>query len=369
METNQKPRVTFSKNIGLRKELNRRVEEYFTTNKIKQKDNPAMYLKTAIIFSWIISSWAFVIFVPAPMWIKSLGCVVLGLGIAGCGMSVGHDANHGAYSYNSTVNKAIGLSYDFIGVSNFIWRFRHNFLHHNYTNLKDYDAEIYGDGLVRMSPNNEYKPHQRFQHLFIWFIYLIIPFYWYLNELRLVLVRGNLLGHKIPQLKASDLIAFWGMRSLSLVFFVGIPLLVGYGLLQIFIGLSLAYMSYGLVACEIFMLAHVLEGLEFPQPDPKSNSIDDEWAVFQLKTTADFAPKNKILNWYVGGLNYQAIHHLFPNICHIHYPKLAPIVAEVAKEFGVNYQVYPTFTSAFASNYRWLKLMGQPPVKQQASVT
>ncbi|MDJ0724021.1 MAG: acyl-CoA desaturase [Prochloraceae cyanobacterium] len=368
METNQKQRVTFSKNIGFRKELNRRVDEYFTVNNIRKKDNPAMYFKTAIIFSWIIGAWAFVIFVPAPMLIKALGCVVLGLGIAACGMSVGHDANHGAYSYNSTVNKAIGLTYDFIGVSNFIWRFRHNVLHHNYTNLKDYDAEIRGDGVVRMSPNNEHKPHQRFQHLFIWFIYLIIPFYWYLNEFKLIIFQESLLGHKIPQLKVTDLIAFWGMRFLSLCFFIGIPLLLGYGPLQIFIGLSIAYMSYGLVACEIFMLAHVLEGLEFPEPDPKSNTIEDEWAVFQLKTTADFAPHNPILNWYVGGLNYQAIHHLFPQICHIHYPKIAPIVAEVAKEFGVNYQVYPTFSSAFASNYRWLKLMGNPEVKREVSL-
>ncbi len=368
METNQKQRVTFSKNIGFRKELNRRVDEYFTVNNIRKKDNPAMYFKTAIIFSWIIGAWAFVIFVPAPMLIKALGCVVLGLGIAACGMSVGHDANHGAYSYNSTVNKAIGLTYDFIGVSNFIWRFRHNVLHHNYTNLKDYDAEIRGDGVVRMSPNNEHKPHQRFQHLFVWFIYLIIPFYWYLNEFKLIIFQESLLGHKIPKLKVTDLIAFWGMRFLSLCFFIGIPLLLGYGPLQIFIGLSIAYMSYGLVACEIFMLAHVLEGLEFPEPDPKSNTIEDEWAVFQLKTTADFAPHNPILNWYVGGLNYQAIHHLFPQICHIHYPKIAPIVAEVAKEFGVNYQVYPTFSSAFASNYRWLKLMGNPEVKREVSL-
>jgi linoleoyl-CoA desaturase len=114
------------------------------------------------------------------------------------------------------------------------------------------------------------------------------------------------------------------------------------------------------------MLAHVIKPAEFIQPNPESNEIDDEWAIFQVKTTVDFAPKNSFLNWYLGGLNYQVVHHLFPHVCHIHYPKIAPILAEVCADFGVSYNIYPTFGEALAANFSWLKLMGSLPQESTA---
>ncbi|NET60978.1 MAG: acyl-CoA desaturase, partial [Symploca sp. SIO2E6] len=322
-------KVTFPNGNNFRKTLNERVRNYFQENDIDPQNNQAMYVKTAIILTWILSAWAFLLFGPQIMWIKVLVCMVLGLGLGACGMSVAHDANHGSYSTNPRINKILGLTHDFIGVSSYLWRFRHNFLHHTYTNLGGHDVEIDGNGLLRMFPKMEHKWFHRLQHLFIWFIYPIIPFYWSIGEMQLVAFQGKYHEHPIPKLKTSELITFWGMKLVNLVFFVLIPLAVGYTLWQTLLGVCITFMTYGFVVCEIFMLAHVLEVVEFPEVDPESNSIEDEWAIFQIKTTADFAPNNQILNWYIGGLNYQVVHHLFPHICHIHYPQIAPILAEV----------------------------------------
>jgi linoleoyl-CoA desaturase len=162
---------------------------------------------------------------------------------------------------------------------------------------------------------------------------------------------------KIPNPKAIDLFVLLSGKFVYLFWFIGIPLLVGYSPLEIAIGFLIVFMTYGVLACHVFMLAHVLEPAEFIQPSA-ANQIEDEWAIFQVRTTVDFAPKNVFLNWYLGGLNYQVVHHLFPQICHIHYPKIAPILAEVCQEFGVNYAVYPTFWGALAYNYRWLRQLG-----------
>lgn len=349
--------VTFAKNIGFRKELNRRVDQYFTTNNLQPRDNPAMYFKTAVIIAWTLAAWGIILFGPPSIAIKVLGCVALGIGVAGFGMSIGHDANHGGYSSSPLVNRVVGFTYDIIGVSSFLWKFRHNQLHHVYTNLEGYDNEIEGDGVVRMSPHTEHQSHHRFQHFWIWFIYPFIPFYWYTRDVQRFIFNEDYQGHALPPRQPLDYLMFWGGRLIGFTFFIGIPFAVGYSPLEIGIGLSIAYMTYGVIVCEIFMLAHVLESVDFPKPNPETNQVEDEWAIFQLKTTADFAPRNPILNWYVGGLNYQAIHHLFPQVCHIHYPQLAPIVSEVCEEFGVNYVVYPTFAEAIASNYRWIRLM------------
>ncbi|MFH7026581.1 MAG: fatty acid desaturase family protein [Heteroscytonema crispum UTEX LB 1556] len=359
--TQTQSRVTFTKNFGFRKELNKRVDAYFKSENIATRDNPAMYLKTAIILGWVISAWIFTIFGPPQMWMKVIGCVVLGFGIAAVGFSVGHDANHGGYSRHKWVNSTVSLTYDVIGLSSYLWRFRHNYLHHTFTNILGHDVEIYGDGLVRMSPYMEHKWYHSFQHLFILFIYTVIPFYWSIADIHIILFKRKYHEHVVTTPKPLDMLIFFAGKFIWLGLFLGIPIAVGYTPLQAIVGFCITYMTYGLLICIIFMLAHVMEPAEFIEPNPESNQVDDEWAISQIKTTVDFAPKNPLINWYVGGLNYQVVHHLFPQVCHIHYPKIAPILAEVCEEFGVKYNVYTTFGEALASNFRFLKLMGTAP--------
>lgn len=355
----QQARVTFAKSVGFKKELNRRVEHYFESNQLRPRDNWQMYLKTLIIFIWVLTTWSFVVFAPVSLGIKAIGCMVLGLAIGAVGMSVGHDANHGGYSSNHRVNRMIGLTYDVIGLSSYLWRFRHNFLHHTYTNILGHDVEIHGDGLVRMTPTIEHQWFHKYQHLFIWFIYPVIPFYWSYGDIKKGLFQRKYHEHDIPKLSILETVTLVGLKLFGLAWLIGVPIYLGYSPLVAIAGYAITYMTYGFVICVVFMLAHVLEPAEFIEPNPDSNSINDEWAILQVKTSVDFAPKNPILNWYVGGLNYQVIHHLFPHVCHIHYPQLAPIVADVCQEFGVKYNVYDTFTEALAANYNWLKVLGQ----------
>ncbi|MBE9215657.1 acyl-CoA desaturase [Plectonema cf. radiosum LEGE 06105] len=361
-------RVTFAKNIGFRKELNKRVDAYFQSENIKTRDNFAMYFKSAIILGWVAFSWIFTLFSPNIIWMKILGCIMLGMGFAGVGFSVGHDANHGGYSSKKWVNSTFGLTYDFIiGLSSYLWRCRHNLLHHTYTNIIGHDVEIDGDGLVRMSPAREHKWYHQYQHLVINFVYAIIPFYWSIADVYLILFKRKYHEYNIPKPSPLQLMILIGAKFVWLGLYVGIPFALGYSPIQIIIGLCIVNMLYGVLICNVFMLAHVLEPAEFIEPNSLGNVIDDEWAIFQVKTTVDFAPKNRFLNWYLGGLNYQVVHHLFPQICHIHYPQIAPILAQVCQEYDVKYNVYPTFTKALVANYSWLKLMGNPPQISQVT--
>jgi linoleoyl-CoA desaturase len=111
----------------------------------------------------------------------------------------------------------------------------------------------------------------------------------------------------------------------------------------------------------VFQSAHIMEVCEFTQPDDKG-LMRDSWAIHQLKTTTDFAPNNKLVTWFVGGLNFQVVHHLFPKVSHVHYPKLAPIVAQTAKEFNLPYHCIPTFTQAVLGHGRMLRALGREDV-------
>jgi linoleoyl-CoA desaturase len=78
-----------------------------------------------------------------------------------------------------------------------------------------------------------------------------------------------------------------------------------------------------------------------------------------LYNTANFAPGARLFSWYVGGLNYQVEHHLFPNICHIHYRKLSKIVRETATEYNLPYYSYKTFVSALSEHTKMLYRLGR----------
>ncbi|HBB34915.1 MAG TPA: acyl-CoA desaturase [Cyanobacteria bacterium UBA8803] len=354
-------KIIFAKEIGFRKELNRRVSAYLAAEQISERDNPAMYLKTAILLAWIVSAWSLIVFGPISGWMRLVGCVILAFGMAGFVFNVGHDANHGGYSNHKLVNRILGLTYDFMGVSSYLWRYRHNVLHHTYTNISGHDVEIDGDGWLRMYPTQTHHWYHRFQHLYIWFIYCFVPFYWSYCDVDLVLRKGKYHEHRIPPLNPSEKITLLGFKILWFGYVFGIPLLVGYTPLQVIVGVLVTFLTYGLVINVVFMMAHVVDSVEFLTPQREAENLEDEWAIWQVKTTVDFAPNNHFINWYVGGLNYQVVHHLFPQICHIHYPRLAKIVAEVCQEFGVDYKVYETFGQVLNANYSWLKTLGREP--------
>jgi linoleoyl-CoA desaturase len=76
-------------------------------------------------------------------------------------------------------------------------------------------------------------------------------------------------------------------------------------------------------------------------------------------TTSDYAPGSKVFSWLIGGLNYQVEHHLFPNICHVHYPKIAAIVKETAKQYNIPYNVKSSFLLAVIDHGKMLRNLGK----------
>jgi len=115
----------------------------------------------------------------------------------------------------------------------------------------------------------------------------------------------------------------------------------------------------GVVLSVVFQLAHCVEEADFPLPRPDTGRMAAAWAEHQVQTTVDFAPRNRFLTWYVGGLNFQIEHHLFPQICHVHFPALAPLVQQTCREFGLRYAINSTFRAGVTSHFRWLRRMGR----------
>jgi linoleoyl-CoA desaturase len=116
----------------------------------------------------------------------------------------------------------------------------------------------------------------------------------------------------------------------------------------------------GLILACIFQPAHVMPSSDYPVPS-ESGYVENSWAVHQMYTSCNFATGSRWFSWFVGGLNFQIEHHLFPNICHVHYKEVARIVEDAAREFNLPYISHPTFFRALREHGKMLKILGAAP--------
>ncbi|MEO5600160.1 MAG: acyl-CoA desaturase [Cyclobacteriaceae bacterium] len=350
--------------------LNLRVNEYFKSRNLSRNGNAEMALKTIFMFTLYLTPYFLMMFgVITNVWWMFGMCIIMGIAVGGIGLAVMHDANHGSYSNKPWVNNLLGLSLNAVGGSAFNWKVQHNVLHHTYTNIHDVDEDISPRGILRMSPHGDWKSFHRFQHFYAWFFYGLLTLVWVLAKDFLRIVKYHKEG--LVKKQRASIQTEWTVLIASKIIYIAYVIIIPALVLsvtwwQILIGFSVMHYIAGFILAIIFQPAHVIDGTEYPQPD-ENGRMDNNWAIHQLRTTTNFANNSRLFSWYVGGLNFQVEHHLFPNVCHVHYRKISPIVESTAKEFGLPYKAEPTFLGALIGHAKLLKQLGEkPPIMVKA---
>ena len=351
--------VKFGRESAFSKALQLRADGYFADTRQQERGLPAMARKTAAIWLWFLTSWAALVLLPGPWWLKVPLAVSLGLAIAGIGMGVMHDANHGAWSRSAGINRWVGYSIDCMGASSFIWRTKHNTLHHTWTNIGGLDDDLELGALSRMSPHQKWLPAHRGQHVYMWALYGLLLPKWVLFDDFYNIAIGRVGPLPLPALRARDWLVLLAGKVLHVGLGLVIPLLL-YPWYFVIPCYFLVCAVTGVTLATTFQMAHCVSEADMV-PLPVDGRLADDWATHQLRTTVDFAPDNRLLSWYMGGLNFQVVHHLFPKVCHMHYPALAKLVASTAHDHGLTYRVQPKLRGALASHYTWLRTMGLRP--------
>lgn len=318
-----------------------------------------MHAKTGVILGWFAGSYALLLLFggTSPSLAVAL-TVSLALATAGIGFSVMHDANHGAYSRSARVNRAWGLALDFVGASSYLWRFKHNVHHHTYANIDGMDADIDGEPFLRLAPSQRLRAVHRYQHVYAWLLYGVLAVKWWFVDDVVDLVRGRIGQLPFPRPRGRELAAFLAGKAVFLAWAVVVPVLVfrsGW-VAPLFL---LGALTLGVVLATVFQLAHAVPDAEFHAAGPGDQRMQTGWAEHQVRATVDFAPANRLLGWYIGGLNFQIEHHLLPDVCHVHYPALAGVVEATCVAHGVPYRTQPTLRAAIAAHYRFLRALGR----------
>ena len=354
--------IRFDKNhnVEFYKTLQKRVRSYFKENNITRFGDWRMVVKTVFMLALYLVPFVLILTVFESVWTVLLMWILMGIGMSGVGLSIMHDANHGAYSKNKNINRWIGHVLFLTGGSDAMWRIQHNVLHHTYTNVTGMDDDIDPGSVMRFSPHEKRRKLHKYQHIYAWFLYGLMTIMWItvkdfkqLNRYH----KMNLLetqGSTYARLMTTIIIS----KVLYYVAFLVLPLWLSPVSWYITVlGFIVMHYITGTVLGMIFQPAHVVPSANYPIPDDSGN-IKADWAVSQLLNTANFAPKSGWFSWFVGGLNFQIEHHLFPNICHVHYKRISKIVKKTAEEYNLPYHSEKSWAQALVAHGKMLKKLG-----------
>jgi linoleoyl-CoA desaturase len=343
---------------GFRKEVKEAVDQYFSvTGKSRYADAAFWFRAFAMLLLYTGSYMAILFLQPAP-WLALVFCVGMGLGLSGIGFAISHQAAHGAISKDPGTNRLLSLSFNLVGMSDYMWHLKHDVFHHSYTNIYEFDEALKEDETFRFSKNARWFPRHRFQHIYGFLAYGIFTIAWalLLDIDKWFRYKKLLQSEKHP---LSESLIFWSTKVLYLVTMFYFPWLAGYSALQILTG----YLLFNFIGSSF--ITHVLQVEHLNEKTFRAEDAiaveEMSWYENQLVGTSNFRTAFPLFNWYVAGVNYQIEHHLFPHINAAHYPAMSQIIRPIAEKHGLSYTSFPSFSSAIGSHYRLLKELGQRP--------
>ncbi|WP_035468252.1 fatty acid desaturase family protein [Algoriphagus mannitolivorans] len=287
-------------------------------------------------------------------------CFILsGFGMAGIGMGIMHDAIHGTYSSNPKINKLLGYTLNMVGANATIWKVQHNVLHHSFTNIHEGDDDLNVPFFLRFSPNAKKNLLHPYQHWYTWFFYGLSTLSWVTTKDFIRLDRYYKMGlFKGKNVYRNTFIKILLWKLVYFAFTLGLPILFSpFGVGEILLAFLALHFVTGLSISLVFQTAHIMPDVSFHLTD-EHGMVEGERMIHQLMTTSNYAPKSRVFSWLIGGLNYQIEHHLFPDICHVHYKDISTIVKQTAAEYNLPYYSKKNFLHALKSHFKMLHYLG-----------
>jgi linoleoyl-CoA desaturase len=286
----------------------------------------------------------------------------MSLAKAGIGFCIMHDAIHGSYSKYKLINYLAGLTLNLLGANNKLWKTKHNEIHHTYVNIDTLDDDIEAKPLLRLHDGQRRRKIHKYQHKG-WYwrtAYSLLLFQWFLwNDYKKYFTRKITYKENI-KFSILDHIVFWLGKAVNITLFAYFPI-VKFGFWYWVLGYVFVIRGTSLLISVVFQLAHVVDGVKHPTIQGMKNKDENDFFLHQCSTTANFAVNNRFVTWFLGGLNFQREHHLFPHVSHVHYPDIRKILIPLYQKYNIPMLEYPTVRSAIRAHVKELKRLGEKP--------
>ncbi|HVX58194.1 MAG TPA: acyl-CoA desaturase [Candidatus Saccharimonadales bacterium] len=348
MTSTARPQVKFQSGGEFWQEMRRRVQEYVDqphcanphcNKSIKDVAYTIIHRKAIKIVAWWAVSYAALLLFAHNWWQVALIGASLVLACYAAATCIMHDGNHGAFSRSPRVNRLAGFTMEMLGGSSFVWRIKHNQLHHTGPNIDGWDDDISNAPWVTLAPTQKHYAWTRYQHIYIWPLYGLMILRWQLWGDILTLKNSALsTGYKLRPPSKFDWTELIVGKILCYTWIFGLPIALHWswhGFAMVMVTYAALSFVFSFMLTLTFQLAHMGEGSEavsFDDVGP-DGKFKLSFVEHTLMTTADFCPNNRALTWMLGGLNFQIEHHLFPKLPHVLYPDIARIVYATCVEY------------------------------------
>ncbi|MEZ6186327.1 MAG: fatty acid desaturase [Planctomycetota bacterium] len=348
------PPATASKAFA--QDLRQRVADYTQAHGGDLRGGAGYLLKSALLLA------AFAACAALVLGGRFSGAVTFGLALlwgavsALVAFNIPHDALHGAASRKPWVNRGLSACFDLIGMHATTWWIKHNLAHHGYTNQEALDPDVDAWPLLRLAPSQRRLWFHRAQVLYAPGVYAALSLFMVFALDLKVLGSRRFAARYGVEVSWRQRGVCLGSKALYLGYALALPLwLLPFPPLAIVGGFVAVHAVIGLASAAVLLPAHLVAGTTFPTPE---EAREDPWGT-QLASTFDFAPESRLANFFLGGFNTNAFHHLFPRVCHLHLRPLTRILRETCAAHGMPYHVL-TLPGAVAGHARFLWAMGRP---------
>lgn len=339
------------------KSVKAKVDNYFKSENIEPSGSSRLLLKGLIQVATAVGLYVVLVFFTPSPFVSVLLCMLFGINLSIIGFNIMHEGGHQSFSKYTWLNKLSAYSLNALGANTYFWKIKHNVNHHTFTNIEGMDSDIDAKPFMRLHQDQPLYWFHKFQHVYWFFLYGISYIAWVFYEDFSKYFSGRIAANSEPKpLPFKEHVIFWITKILYVVVYIALPVIM-VGWLPALIGYLIVTFVTGLFISVVFQLAHMVEDTAFPLV-ADDRKIEQEWAVHQINTTANFATQDKVVSWLLGGLNFQVEHHLFPRVSHVHYPRISAFVKETCKEFNIDYIEYPSLGEAFFSHLYHIRRLG-----------
>ncbi|HEV2079684.1 MAG TPA: acyl-CoA desaturase [Allosphingosinicella sp.] len=348
---------TFAGKSAFWRELSAAARAHLATEASKGRSrvgDPRLLRKAAVIVAWFVLSYGALLSAPS-LGVALLAAVSTAFAAAAVGFCIFHDANHRTLFKRPAGNLwAARLSSVLLGLSRHFWVHKHQSLHHRQPNVFGWDDDLETRGFLRFSPEHAWEPRFRRQELKAIFYYGLNSLEWVFLKDFSCLASGRMNEWQEVTLEKHERSELLVSKALHFASFV-LPLFLILPPIWAAAAFVLYHFVFSWVLAAVFQVAHLTPSMQFG-----GVRAGDDWAIHQLRTTADFATNSRVANWFTGGLNHQIEHHLFPNVAHTHYPALRPLVRAAAERHGLPCHDLGSASSAVRQHFALLKALGAP---------
>jgi linoleoyl-CoA desaturase len=338
--------------------LKQRIEGYFERAGVSPYADARFWSKAALLFAGFAG--LYVVLLAGELGPAAFVATMIGWGLVSAllAFNVPHDALHDAVSPHRWVNRALGYTFNLVGMNAYTWRLKHNVAHHSFTNIPGFDPDIEAAPIFHLSPAERRRPIHRWQHLYAPFAYMLLGlFFVAFIDFRLMFSRAFAARYGVTHPPREYAILF-ASKAAYFGYALVVPILVvPLPASTVVLGFVAMHAVVGVVSALVLLPSHCMEWAVFPTRD-EHKGRGDAWIARQSEITLDFARESAAANWFLGGFNTNAFHHLFPKICHVHLRELTAIFATAASEHGKPYHQL-SFAAALRSHFRFLRAMGR----------